>query len=80
MFMNKAFSQSEYGRETKDGKVDQYINQEDDGGKNRDKNRNKKRTFVPNRMFDVNVILIPLGLNSDNYESISIHIEAYNDL
>ena len=59
MFMNKAkrFSQSEYGRETtKDGKESRYINQEDDGGKKRDKNRNKKRTFVPNRDREKKII------------------------
>ena len=48
--MNKAkqFSQSKYDRETKDGKESRYINLEDDGGNKRDKNCNKKRTFVPN--------------------------------
>ena len=52
MFMNKAkqFSQSEYGKETKDGKEDWYINQEDNcGGKKQDKNRNKNQMFMPNR-------------------------------
>ena len=58
MFMNKAkqLSQSEYGRETKDGKEDRYINQEDDGGKNRDKNQNRKRTFVPNHDREKKII------------------------
>ena len=58
MFMNKAkrFSQSEYGKEKRDGKEDRYINQEDDGGKKRDKNRNKKRTFVPNRDREKKII------------------------
>ena len=58
MFMNKAkrFSQSEYGRESKDGKELRYINQEDDGGKKRDRNRNKKRTFVPNRDREKKII------------------------
>ena len=58
MFMNKAkrFSQSEYGRESKDGKELRYINQEDDGGKKRDRNHNKKRTFVPNRDREKKII------------------------
>ena len=58
MFMNKAkrFSQSEYGRESKEGKESRYIDQEDDGGEKRDKNRNKKRTFIPNRDREKKII------------------------
>ena len=58
MFMNKArpFLQSKYGRETKDRKESRYINQEDDGGKKRDKNCNKKRTFFPNRDREKKII------------------------
>ena len=52
----KRFTQSEYGRDSKDGKESRYINQEDDGGKKRDKNRNKKRTFVPNRDHEKKII------------------------
>ena len=58
MSMNKAkrFSQSKYGRESKDGKEPRYIDQEDDGGEKRDKKRNKKRTFVPNRDREKKII------------------------
>ena len=70
MFMNKAkwFSQSEYGRENKDGKESRYINQEDDGGKQRDKNCNKKRTFVPNHDREKKIIskfILLLKLTND---------------
>lgn len=54
MFMNKAkqLSQSEFGKEALKGKETMCINLEEDGGKKRDKNRNKKRTFVPNRDWE----------------------------
>ena len=69
--MNKAkrFSQSEYGRESKEGKELRYINQEDDGGKKRDRNRNKKRTFVPNRDREKKIIsefILLLKLTDDH--------------
>ena len=58
MFINKAkrFSQSEFVKEALEGKETRYINLEEDGGKKRDKNRNKKRTFVLNRDREKKII------------------------
>ena len=58
MFMNKAkrMVQTEFGREKTSGKESKFLDQADDRGEGRDKNNNKKRTFVPNRDLEKKII------------------------
>ena len=78
MFMNKAkrMVQCDFGREQAAGKESKFLYQADDQGEGRENNRNKNRTFVPNRTLENKIIsefilLLKIGEYKDgrNYRS-----------
>ena len=58
MFMNKAkqMVQTEFGREKMSGEESKFLDQADDCGEGRDKNKNKKQTLVPNQDLEKKII------------------------